>query len=279
VPRATPYYLLADAFAAKRARLAALSATPDGALQAGRWKAAASQLIDQILTVDHAGDAWQFRNRRFHGITQLLIGFARTRLAAHAASGDVDGWVHHDLTTDLTDKLTGPVFAGLGDLVGKIEHDEAARTQLLGLARYLVDEKAHDLAFQTALTTVADQAQQFLADRDLVPLARALGKVADPSTAIVDAEIALVKRSHDLDTDKALLTILRNLYRPGASGVHPASDLADVVSEIARASPGHGGELDAPDEHRLLGELRGFLTDNQRGFLRFVAIVRNRHTP
>jgi hypothetical protein len=98
----------------------------------------------------------------------------------------------------------------------------------------------------------------------------------DPATGLVDAQIALVKRSYDLDTDKALVTILRNLFRPDATGVHPAVDLADLVAELNRSEPGHGGDLDAGDEASLLGELRAFLLDSQRGFMRFVSIVQHR---
>jgi hypothetical protein len=276
VARATPFYLLGDAFAHKRAALAALSATPDGAVQAGKWEAATSALVDQVLTVDQAGGVWQFRNRRFHAMTQLLIDFVRGRLQAHAGAGDLDAWVHRELTADLTDKLGGPVFAALGDLVARLEHDSAARAQLYGLLSYLVDEPGHDRVFQTALTTLADQAQLFLDDRDLVPIARVLGAAMDPATGLVDAQIALVKRSYDLDTDNALVTILRNLFRPDATGVHPAADLADLVAELNRSVPGHGGDLDAGDEASLLGELRAFFLDSQRGFVRFVSIVQHR---
>jgi len=276
VPRATPFYLLADAFASKRATLAALATTTEGARQANQWKAAASVLIDEVLTVDHVGDVCQFRNRKIQAITQLLIRFLRDRVQAHNTAGDFDAWVHHDLTSDITDKLTSPVVAALGDLAARLEHDDPARAQFYGLLNYLLDESRHDQTFQIMLTTAADQMQQFLDDRNLVPVAHALGAAMAPTRGIVDAEIALVKRSHDLDTDRALLTILRNLFQPGADGVHPASRLADIVSELNRTSPGHGGDLDAADEHSLLGELSGFLTDNQRGFMRFVGIVQNR---
>ena len=82
VARATPYYLLADAFASKRGVLAQLATTDDGAVQASRWKAATSTLVDQVLTVDHVGAAWQFHNRRFHAITQIGLDFLRGRIQA-----------------------------------------------------------------------------------------------------------------------------------------------------------------------------------------------------
>jgi len=277
VARATPFYLLADGFASKRAVLAQLATTDDGAVQASRWKAATSTLVDQVLTVDHTGDTWRFRNRRFHAITQLAIRFLRDRIQAHTTAGDLAPWVQNELTADLTDRLGGPVFAALGDLVTRVEHDSAAHDQLYGLLAYLIDEPGHDQVFRTVLTTLADQAQMLLDDRDLVPIEHVFGAAMEPTKGAVGASVALVKRSHDLDTDKALLTILRNLYQPGPNGVVPASDLADIVSEVNRTEPGHGGDFDAGDEHTLLDQLHGFVSDNQRGFVRFLGIVQHRN--
>jgi hypothetical protein len=276
VARATPFYLLADAFAAKRAVLAQLATTDDGAIQASRWKAATSTLVDQVLTVDRVGPAWQFRNRRFHAITQIVLRVLHDRIQAHAAAGDLDTWVHTELTSDVTDRLGGPVFAALGDLVIRVEHDRAAHDQLYAMLGYLIDEPGHDQVFRTVLTTLADLAQLLLDDRDLVPIAHVFGAALDPANATVEASVALVKRSHDLDTDKVLLTILRNLYQPNPEGVVPASDLADIVSEMNRSAPGHGGDFDPGDEHSLLDQLHGFVSDNQRGFVRFLGIVQHR---
>jgi len=257
---------------------AALSATPDGAAQVNKWKSAVSVLIDEILTVDHVDDGWQFRNRRLHAVTQLLIRFLRDRVTAHTASGDFESWVRHDLTSDITDKLAGPVVAALSDLAARLEHDDAARAQFYALLNYFTNETDHHAQFQTALTLLADQLQLFLDDQDLVPIAHALGTAMDVDKGVVAAGTALIKRSHDYDTDLALQTILRNLYKPGPRGPLWVSDLADIVSELNRSSPGHGGDLDANDEHALLSELAAFLNDNQRGFMRFVRIVQNRGT-
>ena len=162
------------------------------------------------------------------------------------------------------------MFAALGDLVTRVEHNPAAHDQLYAMLSYLIDEQGHDEVFRTVLTTLADQAQLLLDDRDLVPIVHVFGAAMDPANATVEAGVALVKRSHDLDTDKALLTILRNLYQPGPHGVVPASDLADIASEMNRTVPGHGGDFDAGDEHTLLDQLHGFVSDNLRGFTRFL---------
>ena len=268
----TPYYLMADAFAHKRAALAQGDAN-----QAAAWKASTSALVDQMLTVQkNANGTYQFANRRFRAISLLLVSFLRSRIAAHVTAGDTDAWVHQTLTNDISDQLSGPTFAALADFTAKVESDTEGRNQLYGLLQYLVDEADNDLVFQTALTTLADQVQMFLDDPDLVPVARMMGAAIDPQRGAVDAQLTLVKRAHDLDTKKAFLTIARNLYKQDTDGVYPASNLADVLSELNRAQPGVGGPLAGTDYQSILSEVKGFLIDDQRGFTRFLNIVKAR---
>lgn len=280
--QATPFDLLGDAFTAKRVTLDALAAaSPDGALQASKWKAATSALVDQVLTVDHTDAVkWQFHNRRFNVLTQMLIQFLRDRVQAHTAAGDLDTWAHHTLSSDIADKLTGPVLPPLGDLAGKLEHDDAARAQFYGLLDYLIDEAGHPQTFRTGLTLLTDAAQQFLDDRNFVPVSRMIGKAMDPAFGgVLNAEVALVKKSHDHDAGQVLLTILRKLFNPGdgAHGGQLISDLTDVVSAIDRTAPGATSDLDPVDVANVAAALRDFFGDNQRGFLRFVGIVKNRN--
>lgn len=271
VPKITPYYMIADAYAGKRAALAAAGAQGDA------WKNATSSLVDQMLTVQkNTNGTWQFRNRRFRAVSLLLINFLRGRIQAHTKAGDIDTWVHQTLTQDMTDTLGGATFAAATDFVGKVEADAAARTQLYQLLQYLVNEANNDLVFQTALTTLADQVQMFLDDPDLVPVAHVMGAAMDPQKGAVDAQLTLMNKAHAADTNKALLTILRNLYRQGADGVYPASTLADVLSELNRAAPGQGGPLSGDDYKSILHEAQGFLIDDQRGFTRFLQIVKAR---
>jgi hypothetical protein len=271
VPVITPYYLIADAYAHKRAALAA--AGPQG----DAWKASTSALVDQLLTVQkNPNGTWQFANRRFRAMSILIVNFLRGRIAAHTKAGDLDTWVHQTLTQDMTDTLGGPTFAAANDFVAKVESDTSARGQLYGLLQYLVDEANNDLVFQTALTTLADQVQMFLDDPDLVPVAHVMGAAMDPQKGTVDAQLTLMKKAHDVDTAKALLTILRNLYRQGSDGVYPASNLGDILSELNRAAPGQGGPLSGDDYRSILHEVQGFLIDDQRGFTRFLQIVKDR---
>lgn len=272
IPQATPYYLLADAFAAKRAALR----TNDPAKQAA-WDSATSALVDELFTVEQpAAGQFRMKNRRVRAMTLILVDFLRGRLKTHAQKGDLNAWVQKQLTEDLTSVLGGPAFASLADLVSKLDREPETRTRLYDLLTYLVDEANNEPAFAVALTTLADQVQTFLDEVNLVPIAHVLGAAMDPQTGPMDPQLTLIKKAHDLDSQRALLTILRNLYRPDASGVYPASNLADLLAELNRTRPGQGGDLDATDYRTLLGEVSHFLHDSERGFTRFLDIVKHR---
>ncbi len=52
--------------------------------------------------------------------------------------------------------------------------------------------------------------------------------------------------------------------------------VADVLSELNRAQPGQGGPLAGLDYKSILSEAGAFLTDDSRGFTRFINIVKAR---
>jgi len=271
IPRASLYYMMADAFAGKRAALAAVPTA-----QADNWRNSTSAMIDQMLTVEKTTTGYRLKNRRMHAITLVLVDFLRSRLAAHATSADADTWVHQTLTQDLTDILGGPTFASMAAFVAKVQADPDARDQLYGLLSYLVNEASNDLVFQTALTTLADQLQGFQPDDDLLPIARVLGAALDPAQGTVDTQLTLVKKSRDLDQKKILLTVLRNLYKPNTDLTYPAGKLSDILSELNRMQPGQGGQLGAEDYRSIFGEISNFLSDEKRGLTRFTNIVKSR---
>lgn len=290
VARATPYYLIADANAAKRAQLAAASPERQGA-----WRAATSNLVDELLTVEATGmgpaATRRLKNRRLHGVTLALIDFLRDRLDAHVKAGDADRWIQKQLTADLTSALDGPILAGLIDLVGKIESAPDTIKPIYGLLQALAgeDPKSVDGAnFPLLLSAAGDLLQLFLDDTEVTPIARAAGIAVDPDR--LAPTLQLLKRARDIDPNRpepgdttrhtTLVTVLRNFFQPPAHGqAQPISDLGDALSELHRAVPGAGTALDAEDYRLMLRETRTFFIDEQRGFMRFVRVVQNRRLP
>jgi len=272
VPQATPYHLIADAYARKRASLSAV-----GGAQATAWRSATAGLVDRLLSVEATGLAPpRFANRRARAIAILVIDFLRARIAAHRRAGDLEAWARRGLTDDLTETLGGASFAAVADLVAKMETSPLARDQVHGLLRHLFDESSGEKIAATALTAMADLLQRALDDRDLVPLAQALGTALEPRTGTVYAQLTLLHRALAVDPARTLLSVLRNLYTEDELGVTPATRLGEVITELHRGTPGQGGALLAADPSAILSELSAFLVDERRGLTRVIEIFKAR---
>lgn len=286
--RVTPYYLLADAYARRRAALAA--APPD---QAGAWRSATSHLVDELLTVETVNGRRRLKNRRLRGVTLALVDFLGARIQAHRTAGDLTPWIQQRLVADLSGTLQGPVPAALVDLTTRLEEDPPARDALYGFLSHLAGA-GDDARFTAVLTALGDAVQVLLDDRNLVPVLRFAGNALAADRGAVDAQLRLADRARRLDpscpaqggSECVLVALLRNLFTssppaptpgPGAAGgVSPASDLADGIGEVHRARPGAGGDFDAADYRSVLEQLRIFFDDERRGFPRFVDIVKGR---
>ena len=278
----TPYYLIADAFAKKRAQLAAAPGA-----QAGSWKGATSTLVDLLFTVDNNNGTRQLHNRHMHGVTIVLVDFIKDRLTAHTQAGDLDMWLSTTLVKNLADTLSGPAPAALIDFTAKLETQPKALTQLYSLLNYLVGGTG-DAQFSVLLATTADLLQAMLDDKNLVPIAHSAGAAVDRTNGVVDAQLSLLNRSRAFDPNCpaqggkqcTLTTVLANLYaNRGAKAQPPISDLADSIGEVNRTSPGAGLNVDytAADYVSILKTTADFLTSESDGFLRFVDIVKCRN--
>jgi hypothetical protein len=286
--RVTPYYLLADAYARRRAALAA--APPD---QAGAWRSATSHLVDRLLTVETVAGSRRLKNRRLRGVTLALVDFLGARIQAHRTAGDLGPWIAERLINDLGGTLQGPAPAALVDLTTRLEEDPLARDALYGFLDHLAGA-GDDARFTAVLTALGDAVQVLLDDRNLVPVLRFAGNALAADRGAVDAQLRLADRARRLDpscpsqggSECVLVGLLRNLFTapvpgpvpgPGDNrGVTPASDLADGIGEVHRARPGAGGDFDAADYRSVFDQLRIFFNDERRGFPRFVTIVKGR---
>ena len=273
VPFVSPWYMLADAYARKQARLA--QAGPEG----DAWKDSTRELVDVFTRGVAVGNVWRFKNPRTVAVAVGMIELMENRLRAHDASGDRGFWLTRTLPDDLKGAVTGPVFAGLADFILALSAEPATRDQLVALVRYLQDEAQDRATFVTALTGIADTLQLALDDRDLVPIARAVGEVIQPDRGWLAAQLELVKRARQADDGGALTRLMVHLYdtpRPGHTAV---GDLVDGLSEIHRARPftDLGAELTGADYASALRGVADFLDEEKRGLRKFISIIQTRN--
>jgi hypothetical protein len=280
VAQLSPWQILADAYALKQSRMTAAGA------EGTAWSESISEVIDvlvrgvEVPAGNGAPATWRFQNPRMRGVSVALIDFVESRLRYHdTVSRDRVAWLSEEMPTDLSDMLSGPVFAGAADFVLSLQASPETRQHLEGLVQYLVDEIAYDEAFVASMTSVADLAQLVLADSDMVPIARVIGDALRADRGWVEDQLTFFKRARQSDKTEALTRMMRNLYSEYKPGHTAVGDLVDGISEVMRARPYDdlGERYTAEDFRALLGGIASFLDDERRGLRKFIDIIKHRN--
>jgi hypothetical protein len=268
----SPWYVMADAWAKKRAHVAAAGEEGEA------WERATGAAIDLFLRGEDAA-GWRFKNPRFRGVSITLIDFLRARVAAHRDAGDLDAWAKQELPGDVERILSGPVFAGAADFVLSLQASPEARAALEDFHVYLTSELSGDEVFQTAITVAADVMQLYQDDPDVVPIARMVGRALDPDFGLMQAHLDFVKQARHADTGGELTRLMRNLLSEPEPGVTALAQIADTICEVNRVSPhgDHGEPMSAEDFRSVFRAVSSFLYDERRSLRSFIEIVANRH--
>jgi hypothetical protein len=269
----SPWHVLADAYAAKHAAIAAAGE------QGQAWPAAISDLIDVLMRGEEVqGTGWRFRNPRTRGVLLAVIDFLRARMALHRTAGDVDAWLSEDLPARMEDVLAGPMVATASDFIQALEAAPQARQALEAMIAYVFTE-ANIESFDIMITSVGNMLMLALDDRDMVPIARFVGEVMRPERGWLDNQLAFVNAAASSDQNDALRGLLGNLYSEHRAGRSALSDILDGVSEVHRDRPydDRGQRFGESDYRTLLRGVADFLDDEKRGLRKFIAIIEGRN--
>ena len=267
----TPFYLFADAFAAKRAALKSADK-----LLADSWNSSTSDLFDIFLGVQQKGTQFRFTNQRLPTAGAILVDFLRARIKAHDKKGDLAVWLSTDLVTSISDALSGPVLANAVDFVKVVRTDDTVRKALYDVLDYLINELDHNASFRASVTGIADLMQLLVDDVNLVPVSRAAGRVMSREYGLVLAALRFLKPAIAADKKKNLSTVLRNTAKEQSPGKSPVQTLLDVASEVHRLKPGAGTPYLPQDFANVFKESRDFLEHGETGLAKFFEIIKNR---
>jgi hypothetical protein len=309
-PQVTPLYLILQALNGMDAQFAAFAkAHPDDAGRQAQWKAARSQLVDQLFDVNGQNTPKaSFKNAAIPKIAPVLIDVLRAQLNAQCPTSFTAPftpctWARKDTTTRMENTVGGPTFAAVLDLLDTIRKDDAARTELEKLFDYMLDAASSNEARAAILGAAADGVQSLGDDTNLVPLykvfsAAAAASVVDAKGHIVqkslaDAQLSFLSRvngkaldtagnevcSKELDPNQVLPVAMAKLVTPmtGADGkpIHtPLDVIMDVIADVNRASPGAIDKLAAEDYASIADNVSDFLLNKERGMEQFYEIVR-----
>jgi len=271
----TPFYLFADAFAAKNAALDKARKSGDKLL-ADSWDSSTSDLADIFLGVQNKGTQFRFTNQRLPAASGILVDFLRGRIAAHRKKGDLHTWLSKDLVTSMGEKLSGPVLANAVDFIKVVRTDDKMRKALYDVLDYLINELDHNASFRASVTGIADLMQLLVDDVNLVPVSRAVGRVMSEEYGLVLTALRFLKPAFKADHKKRFTAILRNTAKEQSPGKSPVQTLFDVASEVHRLKPGAGTPYMPQDFANVFKESRDFLEHKNTGLAKFFEIVKNR---
>jgi hypothetical protein len=278
VPVLSPWHLIADAYLAKRARLA--GATDDrGAL----WPDSTRELVDLMFRADHVGDAWQFRSPHMAAATRGLVKLLRDRIVEHDAAGDRLTWLSTDLPQKIEDFAGHPLFAAAADFVESQTKSGAPRLAMEHLLTSVFDPAAAPEAYATMRVGAADLVQLAQNDAELVPLGHLIGKLLAPDRTYLATQLALLHRMHQADTESTLTGLVARLFQtadPASDpGIPSISAIADGVGDVDRVDPGPPAPWSAADYASVFANVGTFFREEQHGMPRFVTIIKERNAP
>ncbi|HEX3759428.1 MAG TPA: hypothetical protein VHW23_12015 [Kofleriaceae bacterium] len=275
VTELTPWHVLADAYLARRARLDATAA------EGKAWESAVSGVVDVLFRASNDGTGWAFRNPRIRPVSHWVIEFLRGRIAAHNQAGDLATWLTQTLPDNARDTLTHPVLAAAADLAVQLTAQGAPRTALEALLRDAFDEAASPALFGMLRTGSADLIQIAFDDGDLVPVAHLVGRLIAPDRPYLATQLNLVQSLAAADRTAVLARLVGQLftgYDTADPGVAAIAAIGNGTGEVDRQHPGSDLGIDwtRDDFVSVFGNIAAFLRDQQRGFPRFISIIKGR---
>ncbi|HET9621715.1 MAG TPA: hypothetical protein VFP84_10130 [Kofleriaceae bacterium] len=274
VTQLSPWQLLADAYVARAARLAATGG------EGAAWTNAIRAVVDLMFRADRDAQAnrFAFRNPRVPPTSRGVIALLRNRLSIHTA--DRQAWVSTVLRDDARDLLTHPVFAAVADLTVQLTAQGAPRTALEALLHDAFDETASPEVFATLRTAAADLIQLLADDEDVVPICHLAGRLLASDKQYVTTQLSFLQQITAADDRAILVRLVSDMftgYDKDDPGVPAIAEIADGTGEIDRQAPSvRKPAWTAADFSTVLTNVASFLREQQRGLPRFIDIVKDR---
>lgn len=287
----TPFNLFADAF--HRMDEAFAAGGEDGLLRQQKWRRARGQLVDTLLAVEGDGANAHFKSKSTGPMLVAILKLTREQVNAHCPdreSGTECTWATRELSKNLVDVLSGPLFASMVDMTETMQADDGARRELERFLAYLLGASADPggggESLQATLASMVDVMQVMADDAKLAPIIQAarvaMNPAADLEPGAADRTISALKAITDDKYDKyhVMDRVLANLVNPiddgGGDALSPLEIIIDSIADIHRLDPSNQEPLAAADYVQLMNTVSSFLTDKHRGLEQLYDIINNR---
>jgi hypothetical protein len=303
-----PIDLLADAFDDIDTAFATYATTyPNDTSRQSLWLDARSSFVDTFLTVNGQGATATFQDPTLVTILPAILETLREQAFAQCPGlAQPCVWARQNLTTSLSDTLSGPAYAAVVDLIDSLRQDTNARTELELLLGYLIDDGSGNDARVGTLTAASDLLQVLQDDTNLQPVEQVLALSAAAPVldaqgnvvrrGLVDAGVRVLSRMFEEETpaggstvnacwatrdpNRVLGTLMTNLVTSTtATTAAPFETISDVVADVNRADPSQTTKLDGGDYGNIANETSEFVLDPTTGLEQVYAIVRQATEP
>lgn len=300
-PQVTPIYLVTAALNGIDAALAT------DATRMANWRLGRSQMVDQFLSVKGMAAASTFADVAIPDVTPTLVAMLRSQMSGQCPTSFIPpytrcSWLRDDLTNNISDTISGPLFSTSMDLVDAVRSQAGARTALEALLQYLLAAASQNDALAALLATSNDLIQVLGDDQNLVPVYNAMAPSLSPTTrdpvghiltaSVVDAQLTLLSRiagqfisngtelcADEMDPNQILSQVLANLVTPMTNGTGqqtqtPLEVIIDVITDVNRTDPSQTSKLQPGDYASIAGQVNDFLMNKEFGLEQFYEIVR-----
>jgi hypothetical protein len=275
-------------------------AHPDDTLRKAAWKRARSELVDTFLAIDGKGTAARFKNQAIPKIVPIVLDLLREQVVARCPDRSPTGdctWARNELSASMADTIGGPTFAAAVDLLDAIRRDDAARTEIERLVVYLLDASSENDAEAATLSALVDILQVLDDDVNLAPFYHLMSTAVAPESkgpdgelkrGLADAGIDMMARilaiandaagkeicAKEIDPERTIEALLKNLVRPMKDGRIPLEILSGIIADVNRADPSSKGKLAGADFANMAKEMSAFFLDQSSGLEQIWAILR-----
>jgi hypothetical protein len=309
VPQVTGLYLLSDAVKAMDVAFDSYTAAhPENQDRLVQWRRGRSGLFDHFLHVEGDPDHAHFVSPAITRMGPTLLDLLRQQLWADCPKSfappyEKCTWLRQEVTQNLSDIVSGPLFSSVVDLGDAIRRDEPSRTELEEFVDYLANKDSPNNALFGTLVSVHDAVQLLHDDQNLYPFYKVLAEALVPSSTdeqgrvvdkgFVDAATSLLARisgkytdatgarvcSKEVDPNAIVAVLLKNNLTPfeGKDGVNltPLEVLADVVADMNKVAPEVPMSKLTHDDYRAIADnINDFLTNKERGLEQLYEVIR-----
>jgi hypothetical protein len=279
------------------------AANPTDTGRHDQWHDARSAFVDTFLTVNGQGAGATFADTTLIDVLPKVIGLLREQVAAHCprtgGGATACTWAEHDLVTNLSTTMSGPLFAAGVDLGEALRKNNGARGEIEQLVSYLLDAASGNDTRAGALASILDLTQVLEDDTNLPPFERVLARGMAPP--IVDDAGNVVRRSladsgmralsrifeleqvgtgataclKERDPNRVISVLLGGLVTPmGADSLTPVEVLMNGIADVNRADPSKTTKFAGTDYGNVSNEMSQFFLDPTRGLEQLYAVIR-----